>query len=123
MGFWGFGVLNNIIDFPLSILEMPSNASEYMTRFAEFKRAKDQGYSDDVAMYMAAHVSVPFIQSGTYGGQVGRTTVRAVPYFHAGIQVLAKFVQTAKNDPIRTATIGAALIAMKISQTLLTMAL
>jgi hypothetical protein len=94
-----------------------------MTRFAEFKRAKDQGYSDDVAMYMAAHVSVPFIQSGTYGGQVGKTTVKAVPYFHAGIQVISKFAQTAKNNPTRTATIGAALIAIKISQTLLTMAL
>jgi hypothetical protein len=116
-------VLNNIIDIPLSILEMPSNASEYMTRFAEFKRAKEQGYSDDVAMYMAAHVSVPFIQSGTYGGQVGKTAVKAVPYFHAGIQVISKFAQTLKNDPVRTATIGAALIAIKISQTLLTMAL
>jgi hypothetical protein len=115
--------VQNIDDFTLGILEMPSNASEYMTRFAEFKRAKDQGYSDDVAMYMAAHVSVPFIQSGTYGGQVGKTTVRAVPYFHASIQVISKFAQTAKNDPVRTATIGAALIAIKISQTLLTMAL
>jgi hypothetical protein len=116
-------VFNKIIDLPLSILEMPSNASEYMTRFAEFKRAKEQGYSDDVAMYMAAHVSVPFIQSGTYGGQFGKTTVKAIPYFHSSIQVLAKFAQTAKNNPTRTATIGAALIAIKISQTLLTMAL
>jgi hypothetical protein len=116
-------VAQHIDDFTLGILEMPSNASEYMTRFAEFKRAKDQGYSDDVAMYMAAHVSVPFIQSGTYGGQVGKTTVKAVPYFHAGIQVISKFAQTAKNNPTRTATIGAALIAIKISQTLLTMAL
>ena len=111
--------LKRVDQFTLRLLEIPSNMSEYMTRFAEFKRAKQQGATDDVAMYMASEVSVPFIQQGRLGGRFGQSLVRSIPYFNATLQVLGKFARTASEDPIRTAAISAGVIAIQVGLILL----
>lgn len=115
--------VKNIDTFTLGILEFPSNTSEYLTRFAEFKRAKEKGFSDDVAMYMASEVSVPFIQQGYFGGKFGQEFVRTIPYMNASIQVMAKFIKTSKENPAQVALVGGAIAALTISMALMTMAL
>jgi hypothetical protein len=112
---------NNIVkatkwieDHTLGLMEIPSNMSEYMTRFAEFKRAKDQGDSDDVAMWKASEVSVPFIQQGNLGGRFGRDFVRTIPYFNASLQVLGKMYRAAKDDPARVALVVGGMAAIQI---------
>jgi hypothetical protein len=103
-----------IEDHTLGLLELPSNISEYMTRFAEFKRAKEQGKSDDVAMWMASEVSVPFIQQGNLGGRFGREYVRSIPYFNASLQVLGKLIREAKDNPARVALVTGAILSIQI---------
>jgi hypothetical protein len=112
----------NVKNATLGLLELPGNMSENLTRFAEFKKAKEKGYSDDVAMYMAAHVSTPFIQQGNMGGRVGQTIEKSIPYFHSALQVLGKYGQQVKEDPIRVATITAGMITIAMASVLATLA-
>jgi hypothetical protein len=112
----------NVKNATLGLLELPGNMSENITRFAEYKRAKEKGYSDDVAMYMAAHVSTPFIQQGNMGGRVGQAVEKSIPYFHSALQVLGKYGQQVKEDPIRVATITAGMITIAMASVLATLA-
>jgi hypothetical protein len=114
-------ILSSLDKYTIGLLEIPSNTSEYLTRFAEFKRAKENGYSDDVAMYMASEVSVPFIQQGKLGGKTGQEFVRTIPYFNASMQVMAKFLKTAKNNPKQTALVAGSIMALQIVAALATM--
>lgn len=112
-------ILKNLDKYTIGLLEIPSNTSEYLTRFAEFKRAKEKGYSDDVAMYMASEVSVPFIQQGQLGGKAGREFVRTIPYFNASLQVMAKFLKTAKDNPKQVALVAGSIMALQVASALL----
>ena len=112
----------NVKNATLGLLELPGNMSENLTRFAEYKRAKEKGYSDDVAMYMAAHVSTPFIQQGNMGGRVGQAVEKSIPYFHSALQVLGKYGQQVNEDPIRVATITAGMITIAMASVLATLA-
>lgn len=111
-----------VIDSSLGIFEIPSNTSEIITRFSEFKRAKEQGQPTSVAMYMASEITTPFQLSGNLGGRTGRVIVKAIPYFNAALQVLYKFGRTAKENPVRVATVGAGLTASALTLAIATMA-
>lgn len=110
-----------VADSVLGVLETPSNISELMTRFGEFKRSVDRGEPTSVAMYRAAEVTTPFGLSGNLGGAVGQKTVRYIPYLNAIIQVSYKFGRTAKNNPARVATVGAALLAAALTSAIAAM--
>lgn len=115
-------IVKTFDDYTLGLLEIPSNFSEYMTRFAEFKRAKEQGYSDDVAMYLASQVSVPFQQTGKWGGQFGQSYIKAIPYFNATMQVGAKFLRTAKENPGKVGMVSGALLSTATGMAIASMA-
>lgn len=100
-----------IIDSGLNILELPSNTSEIMTRYAEFKRSIEAGEPESVAMYRASEVTVPFQLSGNFGGRFGQVGVKSIPYLNAVIQVLYKFGRASKDNPKRVATVLATLFA------------
>ena len=109
------------INSTLGVLEFPSNTSEIITRFGEFKRAVARGESMSVAMYRASEVTVPFQLSGNFGGRLGQEYIKSIPYLNASIQVLYKFGRTAKENPKRVATMLAAIFAIGLSSAILVM--
>jgi len=108
------------VDAGLSILEMPSNLSELFTRFAEFRRAKEQGMSDLEALYLANEVSVPFNKRGHWWGH-DKLILGSLPYFSATINALAKFGSTAQKHPVRTGTWTAAILVSAFTNAIATM--
>jgi len=102
--------VSHVIDMGLGILEMPSNASEIMTRYSEYARAVKQGDPMSVAMYKAADVTTPFQLQGNMGGRLGQEYIKSIPYLNAIIQVLYKFGRAAKDDPKRMGTVMAGLL-------------
>lgn len=113
--------ITGVLDRGLNILEMPSNISEIMTRFAEYARAVKAGDTMSVAMYKAAQVTTPFQLSGNFGGRLGQEYVKSIPYFNATIQVLYKFGRTAGEDPARVGSIMAALLTAGLTLAIITM--
>lgn len=114
-------IVKGFDDYTLGLLEIPSNMSEYMTRFAEFKRAKEKGMTDDVAMYMASQVSVPFQQSGRLGGHFGTSYVKSIPYFNATLQVAAKFLRSAAENPKKVGMVTASLFTTALGMAVASM--
>ncbi|HNW65694.1 MAG TPA: hypothetical protein PKO10_00610, partial [Aliarcobacter cryaerophilus] len=110
-----------IVDYGISILEMPSNTSEIMTRYSEFKRAKDQGDSDSVAMYKASEVTTPFQLMGNLGGQFGQAYIKSIPYLNAQLQVLYKWGRASKDNPKRMGTVMAGLLTAGLTAAILAM--
>jgi len=110
-----------IIDYGISILEMPSNTSEIMTRYSEFKRAKDQGDSDSVAMYKASEVTTPFQLMGNLGGQFGQAYIKSIPYLNAQLQVLYKWGRASKDNPKRMGTVMGGLLVAGLTAAILAM--
>jgi hypothetical protein len=104
-----WGHTKHYVDLGLSVLELPSNLSEYMTRYAEFKRALDQGKSDVEALRLAAEVTTPFQLRGKLGGTVGEAWVKSIPYLNAQLQVAYKFWRTVGEQPGRVSTVAAGL--------------
>ena len=98
----------SVIDSGLNILELPSNTSELITRFGEYKKSLDKGLPMSVAMYNASEVTTPFQLSGRFLGKGLEEFVRGIPYFNAALQVSYKFLRTARENPKRVATVGAA---------------
>ncbi|MEX2090311.1 MAG: LPD38 domain-containing protein, partial [Bacteroidota bacterium] len=111
----------NIIDSTLGILELPSNLSEYITRFSEYKRAKALGLSDSEAMFRAAEVTVPFQLQGNLTGKPGQIWVKSIPYLNAALQVSYKFGRTAGENPARVATVGAGVLTAAFTTAIATM--
>jgi hypothetical protein len=111
----------NVTDESIGIVELPSNYSEMISRFAEFNRAKKRGMTDREAMYLAGEVTVPFQRKGNWGGQGGQAFINSLPYFNASIQVLAKSLKTLKEQPLRMSTVTAGLLASGIITSLATM--
>jgi hypothetical protein len=101
----------HVVDLGLSVLELPSNLSEYLTRFSEFRRAKQMGKSDVEAMALAAEVTTPFQLRGHMGGSFGQAWRDSLPYFNAALQVMYKFGQTTQENPARVATVASGLLA------------
>ena len=108
----------HIIDSALSVMELPSNLSEYITRFAEFKRAKAAGKTDAEAMFMAAQVTTPFQVYGNWGGGFGQSWVRSLPFFTATMAGTYKFFKAAKDNPTRFATVAAGIMAAALGAAL-----
>ncbi|MEK7111794.1 MAG: hypothetical protein AAB875_00545, partial [Patescibacteria group bacterium] len=111
----------HIIDSGLNILEFPSNMSEYMTRFAEFKRAKELGKSDSEAMFAASEVTTPFQLSGNWGGRIGQAWVKSMPYFNAIMEVSYKYGRAWKDSPQRMATVTGAVISTALTSAIMMM--
>jgi hypothetical protein len=104
-----FEKLAHGVDIGVSIFELPSNVSEWMSRFAEYRRAKEQGMSDVVAMAYANEVTIPFAHKGHFGGKAGQALRNSIAYLNAATQVTVKFWETVKDNPARVATILAGL--------------
>lgn len=113
--------VSGVIDYGVSILEMPSNTSEIMTRYSEFKRAKDQGDSDSVAMYKASEVTTPFQLMGNLGGQFGQAYIKSIPYLNAQLQVLYKWGRAGKDNPKRMGTVMGGLLVAGLTAAILAM--
>jgi len=103
------------MDLGLSVLEFPSNSSEYMSRFAEYKRAINMGKTETEAMFMASQVTVPFQLYGNWHGGIGKTWIKSLPYFNAALQVNYKFLKSAKENPEKVAIMGSALLGTSLT--------
>ena len=112
----------HIIDVGLSALELPSNLSEYLSRFAEYRNAKNRGMSDVVAMALANEVTTPFALRGHMGGKVGQVWRDSIPYLNAAIQVMYKTGRAVGENPERFATVAGAVIASSFAAAIGTMA-
>jgi hypothetical protein len=99
----------------MDTLSIPVNSTEIATRFGEFSRALNQGDSEDLAMYKAAQVSIPWHEKGLYGGKIGRTSVRSVAYAAASIRAAEKMVKSAIENPTRAAIVGGILTAASVA--------
>ena len=110
-----------ILDAGLDVLETPANLSEIMTRFSEFRRAKEMGKNDSEAMFAASQITVPFQLQGNFYGAGGRKFIKSIPYFNAVLQVLYKFASTAKTNPIRMATVGVGIFTAALTTAIVTM--
>lgn len=93
------------VDSALGILELPTNTTEIMTRFSEYRRAIDNGVDMSVAMYRASEVTVPFEQRGNFGGPKGKAVLRSIPYANASLQVAYKFARASRDNPKRVGTV------------------
>lgn len=112
----------NVVDTALGVLELPSNFSELLTRYAEYARAVEKGESMSVAMYRAAEVTTPFQLRGNFLGKYGDVYIRSIPYFNATLQVIYKFGRTAFQDnPVRVGTMLAALLTASLTTAILIM--
>jgi hypothetical protein len=103
------------MDLGLTMLELPSNLSEYVTRFGEYNRALKQGRTETEAMFMASQVTTPFQLYGNWYGDIGKSWIKSLPYFNAAVQVNYKFFKTAKEQPIKVATMTAALLGTSLT--------
>jgi hypothetical protein len=112
--------VGHVLDLGLSALELPSNLSEYVTRFAEFRRAKQMGKSDVEAMAMASEVTTPFQLRGHMGGSFGQVWRDSLPYFNASLQVLYKFGRATHDNPARVATVASGLLAAALTSAIAT---
>lgn len=113
----------NILDSTLNLAEIPSNMSEMMSRFSEYERALKQGKTDIEAMYLASQVTTPFQMSGTFStggrhGAVMQNVIRSVPFLNANIQAFYRFGRSAKDQPLRVASVTAAVMASTLSTVL-----
>jgi len=113
--------VTNVVDSSISVLELPSNISEIITRYSEYKRSVDKGEPMSVAMFRASEVTTPFQLQGAFGGRFGMEVVKSIPYFNAIIQVLYKFGRTTKDNPKRVATVTAGLLTTAITLAILIM--
>lgn len=111
----------NIVNSGLHILEFPSNISEIMTRFSEFKKAKEKGLSDVEAMYYASEITIPFQQQGNLGGNMGREAIKSIAYFNANLQGLYKSLRSIKEQPKRFAVVTAGLLTTALTSSMYTM--
>jgi hypothetical protein len=98
-----------VFDTAIDVLAAPVNATEIMTRFAEFKRAIDLGYDDSTALFMAANVSAPFYRRGLMFGRAGRVAYRSHVYWNASLQALLKNIESIKKNPKRGGGLAATL--------------
>lgn len=117
------GKITHVIDSAVGILELPSNTSELMTRFAEYNRAINNGDPASVALYRASDVTTPFQLSGNLYGVYGETTIRSIPYLNAALQVLYKFGRSAKSNPTRLAAVYAGVVVAGLAFLITTMKL
>lgn len=111
---------SRIIDSSVGMLELPSNISEIMTRYAEYSRAVDNGDQMSVAMYKAADVTTPFQLQGNIGGRFGQEVIKSIPYFNAIIQVLYKYGRSTKENPKRMGSVIAGLFTLGLSAAIMT---
>lgn len=74
----------------LDVLAIPSEYSEVATRAGEYILSRKNGKSSVEALEEAARVAAPFHHQGRFGGRVGRSVVKSIPYFNATLQVIAQ---------------------------------
>ncbi|MEJ7644270.1 MAG: DEAD/DEAH box helicase family protein [Chryseolinea sp.] len=112
--------VSRYLEHILKILGTPGNATEIMTRGTEYILARKAGKSQQVAQEEAGRVSAPFHHMGRFGGGVGRSYVRSVPYFNASLQVLkqTKVTLNTREGKVRYAFAALSMAAMAAGSTL-----
>jgi hypothetical protein len=77
-------------------MSIPSKYGELFTRLTEYIKAREAGKPVIVALEEAGRVTAPFHHIGRLGGgRFGKTYIKSVPYFNAGLQVLGQAIETA----------------------------
>lgn len=108
--------MGKIVEAPMSVMEFPSNLSEWMPRFSEYARAKQQGKTDAEALYLANEVTVPFTKHGRWGNPYISELIRgAIPFFNAVVQGNYKFFETARQNPARVAGATGLILSTSLS--------
>jgi hypothetical protein len=115
--------VKNVIDSGIGLFEIPSNVSEWITRFAEYERSLKMGHPQTVALRNAADVTIPFIRQGNLGGSLGRALVKSNAFLNPNLQGLSKFFEASKENPTRVATVSGAILTVGIGSMVTTMAL
>lgn len=113
--------VGEVVDTALGVAELPSNLSEIITRYSEYKRSVERGEPMSVAMYRASEITTPFQLQGNFWGKTGRALNKAIPYFNAILQVIYKYGRTVKTNPERVATLTAGLLATALTTAILIM--
>lgn len=103
------------IDGTISLFELPTNYTEYASRYAEYINAKREGASMSEAMYAAAQATLPFQQYGRMGGSFGRKIVKSIPYFKPALLAVYRYMKAAKDNPVRFATLSAGFLTMALT--------
>lgn len=85
-----------------------NEAVELAPRFAEFKKAMEQGYSPMEAGAMARDITTDFSRSGSWG----RFANRYAAFFNAALQGNVKFFKNFRERPIKTACLGVTYITI-----------
>jgi hypothetical protein len=101
-----------------SLVEIPGNFAEMLTRFSEYRRSIELGEPASVAMFRASEVTVPFKVRGNMWGKGGQVWQRSVPYFGAQLAVLYKYGRTVKDNPKRLAAISAGMATATVLHTI-----
>lgn len=86
----------------LDFLAAPAQFTESLTRGSEYVNARKAGKSQVEAMEQAADLTGSFARIGKLGGKIknvgmGKTLVKSVPYFNAGIQITDKLYRQLKT--------------------------
>ena len=84
-----------VFESGLSVLEMPSNFSEILTRATEYMNSLKAGKSEIEAMHDATQVTVPFGQMGAWlGDSTIRAWVKGIAFLNPAIQATYKYGKT-----------------------------
>lgn len=104
------------IDKGFDVMSIPGKWSEIITRGAEYIKSRKAGNPELVALEDAGRVSAPFHHMGRWGGQVGRTLVKSVPFFNPAIQGISQYFRSVGNKDTRSRAlfVTAALIAAMV---------
>jgi len=95
-------MLNQGLDF----ISAPAQFTESLNSASEYILARKKGKSQVEAMAIAAELTGDFRRVGNWGGRnnlktkdgMGRTLVKSVPYFNAGIQVTRQVLRSALKE-------------------------
>jgi hypothetical protein len=104
-----------VVDSGLHLLELPTNWTEYSSRWGEYRNALEEGKSMSEAMYAAAQATLPFQQYGNFGGKAGRGIVKSIPYFNPSLLALYRYMKAGKDNPLRFVTLTAGLLATALT--------
>lgn len=92
------GLAENVAD----VFAAPVQASELITRGAEFVKARMAGKNQLAALEEAGRVSGPFHHIGRLGDSaVMRTLIRSIPYMNSGLQILGQATASVKDPETR----------------------
>lgn len=116
----GLDKVIGLLDKGIDIASIPSKYSETFTRFAEYKRARENGKSQIVALEEAGRITAPFHHIGSWRFDnlpSAKYAVKAIPFGNAALQVFAQQARTAgtREGKVRIVASALAMAAIYMS--------